>query len=357
MLLGKTQGSVKKNMCNVFAELFGKEFKYDRSVCNDGITKDAVLFGMNLFIVGLNDSTAETKIRGLSNITGILHDEAVTCKEDQFQLILSRLRGGKELPPGYVNNWYIGSTNPDSPGHFLLKYVADGTIKLIQWYASEVRWHGFKKLLERNKRLYKRNKPLWDRFILGKWTGSDTLVYQSFRANIHILENQEADLKAFKRVFVSCDYGSDHPTAILLIAYTYDKQYVVLQEWKSTRTAPSDIASTIAGILDMIMHKTGNRNIPVYVDPAAAALKDELRKIGITPINAKNGHAEGIGYVESLFALDLLYILAECTNLIHELFTYSYKPGGKGEVIKLGDDFADALRYGVYTDHKAHDGV
>lgn len=350
ILLGRTQNAVKKNMCNVLANAYGEDFKYDRSVCLDGITKDATLFGMNLYIVGLNDTTAEAKIRGISNVTGIIHDEAVLCKKEQFELVLSRLRGGKTLPAGYVNNWYIGSTNPDSPEHFLLKLVKAGAIKLIQWYASEVRWDGFKQYIERQKRLYRRNRAFWERYILGKWTGSDTLVYQSFRPKIHILENMSADLKEFKRLFVSVDFGSDHPTAILLIGYTYDNQYVVLQEWKSRRTAPSDIVQDIANILDMVWHETGNRNIPVYVDPAAAALKDELKKKGIHPTNAKNKHEEGIGCIESLFALDLLFILAECENLVHELFTYSYKPGEKGQVIKLGDDFVDALRYGVYTD-------
>lgn len=356
MLLGRTQNSVKKNMCNVLAELFGQDFKYDRSVCNDGITKDAVLFGMNLFIVGLNDSTAESKIRGLSNITGILHDEAVLCKKEQFELVLSRLRGGKELPEGFINNWYIGSTNPDSPSHFLLEYVKNGTIKLIQWYASEVCWHGFKKLFARSKELYKRNRAFWDRYILGKWTGSDTLVYQSFRPNIHILENSEAVLKEFKRVFIGVDYGSDHPTAILLIGYAYTGQYVVIQEWVSRRTAPSDIVVEIGNVIDIVRTQTGERNMPVYVDPAAAALKDELKKAGITPINAKNEHKAGIGYIESLFALDSLYIFNTCTNLVKEIFAYSYKPGDRGEVVKLGDDFVDAMRYGVYTDHCMNGG-
>ena len=351
ILLGRTQNAVKKNMCNVLANLYGEEFKYDRSVVSDGITKDATIFGMNLYIVGLNDQTAEAKIRGISNVTGIIHDEAVLCKQEQFELVLSRLRGGKALPSPYVNNWYIGSTNPDSPEHFLLKLVEAGTIKLIQWYSKEVRWTGFKEYFERQKRLYHRNRAFWDRFILGKWTGSDTLVYQSFRPKIHILKDVTADLKSFKRVFLSCDFGSDHPTALLLIGYAESGQYVICKEWKYQRTAPSDVVKGIMTAMDYVTDQTGQRDIRIYVDPAAAALKDELKKNGINPFNARNGHAEGIGCCESLFALDMLYILEECENLIHEIFTYKYKEGTvKGEVVKLGDDFVDAMRYGVYTD-------
>jgi PBSX family phage terminase large subunit len=356
MLLGRTQNAVKKNMCNVLAQLFGSDFKYDRSVCNDGITKDATLFGMNLHIVGMNDSTAESKIRGLSNITGILHDEAVLCTEDQFKLVLSRLRGGPDLPPGFVNNWYIGSTNPDSPEHFLLKEINAGTIKLIQWYASEVRWKGFKETFERNKRLYRRNRAFWDRYILGKWTGKDSLVYQSFKPSIHILKSTttDIDLTAFDRVFFSCDYGSNHPTALLLNCYDgLTDSYIVAQEWKFTRTAPSEIVRNILIAMDMVRRTTGRQEIPIYVDPAAASLKDELILNGVAPLNALNKHSDGIGFIESLFADDRIYIMDTCENLIHELFTYSYKDNSD-EVVKLVDDFVDALRYGAYTDHKKH---
>ena len=92
VLLGKTQQAVKKNMCNVLSNLFGENFKYDSSK-KDGKIKDAVLFGQYIYIIGLNDASSESKFRGISDIMGILHDEAVLCTQDQFNYIIGRLRG------------------------------------------------------------------------------------------------------------------------------------------------------------------------------------------------------------------------------------------------------------------------
>jgi phage terminase large subunit len=65
-----------------------------------------------------------------------------------------------------------------------------------------------------------------------------------------------------------------------------------------------------------------------------------------------NSHADGIGCVRNMLALDQLFIFSNCENLIDEMYACSFKDNnsGKDEVIKLGDDFCDALRYGVYTD-------
>ena len=87
VLLGKTQQAVKKNMCNVLSKLFGSDFRYDSSKAS-GTVKDAVLFGQNIYIIGLNDNSSESKFRGISDIMGILHDEAVLCTQEQFDYIM-----------------------------------------------------------------------------------------------------------------------------------------------------------------------------------------------------------------------------------------------------------------------------
>ena len=65
-----------------------------------------------------------------------------------------------------------------------------------------------------------------------------------------------------------------------------------------------------------------------------------------------NSHIDGIGCIQTNLSLDKLFILDNCEYLISEMYSYRYKDttNGKDEVIKVGDDFVDALRYGVYTD-------
>jgi phage terminase large subunit len=154
-----------------------------------------------------------------------------------------------------------------------------------------------------------------------------------------------------KYSFIAVDYGSDHPTAILLISRNWTSQYIVTKELKLERTAVSDIVIKIGDFIEFL-HDQGCANKCIYVDPAAATLKDELRKSGLSSINAMNSHDDGIGCVRNMLALDQLFIFSNCENLIDEMYAYSFKDNnsGKDEVIKLGDDFCDALRYGVYTD-------
>lgn len=355
VLLGKTQQAVKKNICNVLSKLFGADFKYDSSV-KSGIIKDAMLFGQNLYIIGLNDASSESKFRGITDIMGILHDEAVLCTKEQFSYIMGRLRGEDlaEFPEEYVQRWYVGSTNPDVPTHFLLDYINRGILKLVKWYIRDAKWSGASEYYKRLELLYKDNEAFYDRYLKGKWTSADKMIYKMFNLKRHVLDKDdvELDYSAMKRNFISVDYGGDHPTAILLISKNHQGVYIVSKELKLRHTAPSDIVKYIQELIDFLADN-GTYCSTVYVDPSAKALKDELNKNSIEYTNAMNKHADGIGCVQTLLSLGTLLILSNCENLISEMFSYRYKDNsstGKDEVVKLGDDFVDSLRYGVYTD-------
>lgn len=360
ILLGKTQQSVKKNICNVLTSLYGKDFKYDSSR-SSGTIRDARLFDQNIHIIGLNDSSSESKFRGISNIDGILHDEAVLCSKEQFDYIIGRLRGqhNPKIPDQIAQHWYIGSTNPDVPTHFLLDYKARGIIRMVKWYMRDACWDGAEEYYKRLKLLYKDNPSFYDRYLLGHWTSSDRMVYPNFNIKRHVVDTSDVDVNyaSFKSNFLGVDYGGDHPTAITLISLNYQNIYIVSKEWKLRNTAPSDIVQKIAEIIDYLV-QCGTYCEGVYVDPSAKGLKDELTKKGITWKNAANSHQDGIGKIRTLLSTDRLYILNSCEDLVVEMFSYKYKDttNGKDEVIKVNDDLVDSMRYGIYT-HSLEKGV
>ena len=354
VLLGKTQQSVKKNMCNVLSKLYGEDFKYDASL-KSGTVKDATLFDQNIYIIGLNDTSSESKFRGISDIMGIVHDEAVLCTKEQFEYIIGRLRGEKynNFPDNYLQHWYVGSTNPDVPNHFILQYVKDGVIDMVHWYMRDACWDGADEYYNRLRLLYKDNKAFYNRYLLGKWTSADRMVYVMFNPKQHVYDSDgvELDYKQMKRHIIAVDYGGDHPTAILCIHLNHQGVYIVDHEYKFQNTAPSKICEHIGRVIDFTLYLGGT--VPsVSVDPSAKALKDELTSRGIEYTNALNSHIDGIGCVQNLLSLNKIIISDECKNLINEMYSYRYKDNsnGKDEVIKLGDDFVDSLRYGVYTD-------
>ena len=329
ILLGRTQSAVKRNMCNVLSELFGEDFRYDSSK-KSGKIKDATLFGQNLYIIGLNDASSESKFRGVSNIMGILHDEAVLCTKEQFDYVIGRLRGELDskikLPKGFVKQWYIGSTNPDAPTHFLLDYAKKGLIKIIKWTMKDARWDGAKEYYERLKKLYKDNPSFYSRYLLGEWTSTDNMVYPMFNYKVHVIDNKEIDIRynEFKRHIIGVDYGSNHPTGIILVSLSYSGQYIISKEIKLQNTAPSDIVLNIVKLYKFL-EEQGTRCSYLFIDPSAKGLKDELIKEGLNPINAINKHQEGIGCIRDLFALNKLYIMSNCENLISEIYSYKFK--------------------------------
>lgn len=362
ILLGDTQQTVRRNICGVLANLTD-QFKYDMSR-QDGQVRDARLFSQNLIICGNSTSKELEKIRGLSDITGALIEEMTHMTEDQYALLLSRIRGEypKDIqdrwPDGYCLRWWVGSTNPDHPNHFLKKKSEAGEIKLIQWSQKDARYKGSKEYFSKLAKLYAGMPALYDRNVRGLWTSAEGAVYPMFKESEHILKGVEVDLSKIQYTILSVDYGSNHPTAILLTAKTWDNKFIVYKEEKLQRTAPSKIIHRIGELMDWVSDSGGQlASYGVVCDPSAVGLKDEMTLQGIQYQEAFNRHMDGIAFVGSLLTENRLGILEENKNLIDEIYKYKYKPNTvKDEVVKLDDDFVDSLRYAVYTDFKLQEG-
>lgn len=355
VLIGKTYNAIKKNMLNVLANLFGNDFRYDHST-KDGTVCDCRLFGFPIFLIPLNDANAESRIRGLSNITGAILDEHVLITEEAYILILSRIRGGKELPAGYMNNWLVSSTNPDSPSHWLLKnYILKGLVKTIQWHHRDAGWDGFIQYMERIKRTYRHMPAFYERYVLGRWKAAEGLVWSAFsKANI---AEGAIDYSYVLRSWISIDYGSNHKTSVQVHHYMTTGMRVVSQNITFTRTSVSTICRKAAELLDEQREYNRNKQINIYVDSAAQAVIDELREMHIDALNAKKEVIPGNTYVNEQFSSGMLIILLNdgTQELIDEIYGYKYKtaPTAKdGDVVKIDDDCCDALRYGVYSDAK-----
>lgn len=357
VLMGQSRKMVELNQCSVLADLYGRNFAFDSGHA-DNKAKDAKLFNQNLIFVGLSDSKSEERIRGLSNIVGIIHDEASLSKEEQLALIFARLRG--QLKPDVMKkfkqymllpHFYVGSTNPDGPNHFLkTKYVEKGLMKYVPWYMSDACYEGAEKFYRDLLIDYADCPSLLQRFLYGKWVGSDNLIYVNFRPNKHICDWDDDWYSQVKRTIIGIDAGSNHPTAIVIVNLTYEGQYIVSREYKLQHTAPALISSELGRIWRELT-SLGAKIKAIYIDPAALWLKEQLQSDGFSPIGAKNSHEEGIGYIRTLLSRGDLLIDRSCKELKNEFLTYSFKKKDDDTVNKIDDDLLDGTRYAVYTDH------
>ena len=116
LMCAKTLAALKRNCLDLLQQMVGeRNFKYSLA------KKDAVLFGRTVYLEGANDTRSESKIRGLS-LNGAYCDEITLLTRDFFNMLLSRLSApGAKL---------IGTTNPDSPSHWLKKDFLDRADKL-----------------------------------------------------------------------------------------------------------------------------------------------------------------------------------------------------------------------------------
>lgn len=340
-ILGRTQQTAKRNMCNLLDTYFGKDFQYTSSK-KDGKSKDATLFGHAIYIAGLNDATSIDKIWGAS-LGGILADEVTTWKEEQFLKLLSRIRG--EKVPGQVL-WFEGSTNPDNPSHWLKKYIdnKDNGVDYIEWTEHDVIYDGAKEYYAKLRKRYKEYPSLLNRYVYGKWTAADNLIYMGFSERYHVIPVEELRGARYLYYDIGVDWGDEHPTAVLLIGVMPGGERVVVKELLLRELAITKVVQHIVNMVNSVPLAVR----AIYVDPSMKALWRLLKEAGLYQVDkAVNDVEEGISTVRDMLEEGRLFISSECENLIHEMLTYGRDANGK--IIKLGDDAVDALRYGVHS--------
>lgn len=357
VLLGKTQQTVKKNQCNVLSTCFGDNFRYD-SGRTDGKVKDAMMFGQYIHIIGLNDKSSESKFRGISNIFCIVHDEAIFCTKEQFNAVQSRLRA--EFKPevqqvfdelGLVVPFYIASTNPDSPNHFLKKLIDEGFFdKSVVWTMGDAKWHGSKEYYDNLKALYKEGTLDYKRYLLSQWVAAEGAIFTYFIAN----HDKFIINKLEKRVgfaIAGIDFGGNKSgTSIVITGFYENKQdgLVVLHSNKLLRNKGEiDPEVMYDWLIEQItVYKSKYKDIPllnIYCDNAEqyleAGVRNTIRKKGwhIVVGDAKKiAIMDRVKFVQRIIALGCFDIIADCKTLINSLDELVYDD--KSLVDKIKDD-------------------
>lgn len=337
LMTGKTRDTVHRNIIDPISEWMPEEdFKPHLN--------NVEIFGRNVYIIGANDEKAIKKIQGLTLI-GAYGDEIATWPESYFRMLLSRL----SLPGAQ----FFGTTNPDSPHHWLKTDFID---KLKPPHMRK--WHF---VLEDNpylpkdyvKALMEEYTGLWyRRYILGEWCLAEGAVYDMWDDKRHVVPGHP-DPKGNHEYVVSIDYGTANPTAFLLMdiaggTVVVEKEYYHAGGQEGVRQK-----TDAEYVTDLKEFMKGTDARYVILDPSALSFKVACRNAGIKVRDADNTVLDGIRLVSSLLTNDKLKVCAACPNLIKEFSGYLWdaKAQEKGEdkPMKKNDHALDALRYGVQT--------
>ena len=344
LMVGKTLKSLKRNVLDLLEKLVGEDnFTYSLS------SKEGVLFGKRIYLEGVNDSRAESKIRGLT-LSGAYVDEATLMTEDFFVMLLSRLR----VP----NAKLIATTNPDSPHHWLkekfidradeldmldMKFTLDDNTFLSPDYVDSV------------KKEYV--GAFYDRFILGKWKNAEGCVYPLFAEDKSRFIKADIDPEEIMFAVIGVDFGGNNSAhAFVLNGFTRGfKEVITLDEcYVKEKISPSELDMRFADFVRRAKEKY--KVYDAYCDSAETTLIEGLKRVAYTErlgidirLAKKGAITERIRLYNKLMSYGRYFVLEGCEHLIEALESAVWKDKSISDV-RLADgsmnvDSLDALEY------------
>ncbi len=355
VMMGRTKDTIYRNVIRVMQDpaIFG-ELAF--SVQYTPGANMATILGRTVHILGANDIQSEAKIRGMT-VAGAYVDEITVLPKVTFQQLVARMSvAGAKL---------FGTTNPDSPHHWLKKEWIDRHDRDVRVFHFELDDNPFldPSYVAYIKRQY---TGLWyQRFIRGKWVTAEGAIYDMWDPRRHIVHNTP---RIADWLCASVDYGTTNPFHALMIGLGVDNRLYATSEYRydSRKQHRQLTDGEYSGQLRAWMRKipipgSSARGVkPRYlvVDPSATSFRVQLHQDGETSWPADNSVLDGIRLVSTLLSAQprpKLLIHKSCKALIEEMPGYSWdeKAQLKGEdkPIKVADHGCDALRYGVKTTH------
>ncbi|QPK81124.1 PBSX family phage terminase large subunit [Schaalia sp. ZJ405] len=349
-ILGKTRITIIRNVLDVIAMIEPK------AIGGYGLNSDRVkIMGRWVWIIGANDAQAESKIRGLT-LAGAYVDEATLLPEAMFVQLLGRL--------SVQDARLFATTNPDSPAHWLKTNYIDRAHVLQDWG-----FHHF--TMDDNPGLTpeyiaakkKEFTGLWyRRFIQGEWVSAEGAVYDMWDPEKHVVEWDELP-RMVNAYAVGIDYGTQNPTAALILAMGEDGILYFVDEWRLDSTnrghgtwTDAEQSQALLNWLHTTTHAPRMDVQPrrIIVDPAAASFKVQLKQDGAWGLtDANNDVLYGIRLMANGLNAGWLKIANRCQGLIKETPGYSWDPkaqaAGTDKPIKTADHSLDAARYALAT--------
>lgn len=336
-ILTKTYDTFRRNVLGILSDIIGVDARYYAG------KREMNIWGRRIFIVGCDDRSAESKIRG-ATFGGAYVDEATEIPDCVFNQLIARCMIGDAR--------IFATTNPSSPFHWLKTEFIDGNPDVLSW---AFRLDDNPLLTDSEKDYLKRQyKGIWyKRYIDGLWVQAEGAVYDFFNIDEHTIDFPRSTAEYY---ICGIDYGTTNACSFVLVGvnrskypniwvedeYYYDSK--VKQRQKTDSEYGDDLERFIA-----------NKPVKsIYIDPSAASFKLELQRRGVQGlIDADNEVLDGIRFVGDCINNGQLKIASKCVNMLKEIQSYVWDERslktGIDKPVKENDHSLDALRYAIYT--------
>nr|DAM00588.1 MAG TPA: large terminase [Caudoviricetes sp.] len=335
VILGVTKSTIERNVLEPMRNLYG-----DKLVGTISSDNTAWIFGEKCYCLGAEKVSQVSKIRGAS-IKYCYGDEVADWSEEVFALLKSRL--DKEY------SCFDGTYNPQYPNHWLKKFLDSNADIFSQVYTIDDNPFLPPYFVENLKKEYA-GTVFYDRYILGKWTLAEGLVYPMFGDSCIV-----QDIPDTGDYYISIDYGTHNPFSAGLWCVTkteavrIGEYYYCGREERKEKT-PEEYYSEVKRL-------AGGRDIKcLIVDPSADAFISTVKKHhDFKARGAVNDVLPGIQTTAEMIASGKLKIHESCEDTIREFGLYRWDEKAESDrVVKENDHAMDEIRYMVMTVLKKH---
>ena len=335
VILGVTKSTIERNVLEPMRNLYG-----DKLVGTISSDNTAWIFGEKCYCLGAEKVSQVSKIRGAS-IKYCYGDEVADWSEEVFALLKSRL--DKEY------SCFDGTYNPQYPNHWLKRFLDSDADIFSQVYTIDDNPFLPPSFVENLKKEYA-GTVFYDRYILGKWTLAEGLVYPMFGDSCIV-----QDIPDTGDYYISIDYGTHNPFSAGLWCVTkteavrIGEYYYCGREERKEKT-PEEYYSEVKRLV-------GGRDIKcLIVDPSADAFITTAKKHHEFKVRgAVNDVLPGIQTTAEMIASGKLKIHESCEDAIREFGLYRWDEKAESDrVVKENDHAMDEIRYMVMTVLKKH---
>lgn len=274
IILGNTKGTLQRNIIEPLQKLWGTALVSDIRSDNT-----AMLFGEKCYCLGADKINQVDRIRG-SSIKYCYGDEVVTWHEEVFNMLKSRL--DKEY------SRFDGTCNPDSPNHWFYKFLQkqDEFDIYLQQYTIDDNPFLAESFVENLKKEYY-GTILYDRYILGRWTLAEGLIYKIFADNPQKFYISKDKLpKHFETINIGHDFGgnkSAHTFVASAIGFDGHIYKLRAREIQATGVSFNRLEKEFINFTEGIIHDYGYPD-GIYCDSAEQTMINSYKEHTSYPI-------------------------------------------------------------------------
>lgn len=332
MIVGVNRATIHRNVLTSMYRMLG--FPCPSPMCNK-----VNIYGRDLYFVGAPDVSAVTTIQG-STLAYSYVDEATCIPEPFWKMLETRL----SVPGAQL----FATCNPEGPAHWLKKQYLDRkeVHDLVYWNFNlddnPILDEAYKKAIKASFQ-----GMFYKRYVLGEWALATGAVFDAWdEINLYDKEYPSPNFYA-----AALDYGTINPTACHIAAISpnawpqirIEKEYYFDSSKQGRQKTDAELARDIKAFIGFTPITA------LYVDPAAASLKLELRNLDLPVVDANNDVLFGIKLMTQFIAGKNMLVHKSCANLIEQVQSYAWCPKaadrGEDKPIKHNDHAVDSCRY------------